>query len=59
MNQDYDPTEYMRKLRRHKVYRNGRIQLWASLRNMMPGLDWVIWPMVGFVVGFIVYKLVT
>jgi len=35
VHQDYDPTEYMRKLRSYKVYRNGRIQLWASIWNML------------------------
>lgn len=57
MNQNYDPTEYMKKLRRHKVYKNGRIQLWASLCNMEPGLRYWWVPVLGFVVGFVIYKL--
>jgi hypothetical protein len=57
VNKDYDPSEYMKKLRSHKVYRNGRIQLWASLKNMIPSLEYWWIPVLGFGIGFVAYKL--
>ena len=57
MNQDYDPAEYMRRLRKHKVDKDGRIQLWASLNNMIPELQYWWIPALGFGVGFVGFLL--
>ena len=57
MNKDYDPSEYMKKLRSHKVYRGGRLQLWASLRNMVGPVPWIFWPILGFILGVVVYYI--